>query len=98
VAQPKCVVVDSKLDIPLDARILQPPGEVWIYTAVSLADDQANDPQKLPPKAQALTDAGVTVISCPGPNGKVALAAMLDDLARRDDLRLIARPVGRDVF
>lgn len=84
VVQPKRVVVDSNLDIPLTARILQPPGEVWIYTAVSQTADQANNPQKLVPKAQALTDAGVTVISCPGPNGKVDLAAMLDDLARRE--------------
>ena len=35
-------------------------------------------------KRAALTKRGVTVIDCPGPGGKVDLAAMLRDLARRE--------------
>ncbi len=74
--QPKRVVVDSRLELPLHARILQPPGEVLIYHA--LTETEAA------PKAAALAGCGATVVPCPGADGKVDLAAMLDDLARRE--------------
>lgn len=74
--QPKRVVVDSRLQIPLDARLLQPPGEVLVYTAL--------DPAGVAAKAAALAERGATVVSCPGAGGKVDLAAMLDDLAKRE--------------
>lgn len=75
--QPKRVVVDSRLEIPISARILQPPGEVLVYTAADVQGEAAT-------RAAALADLGVTVLPCPGPGGKVALAALLDDLARRE--------------
>lgn len=73
--QPRRVVVDSRLEIPLDARVLQPPGEVLVYVADAGAGDGA--------KATQLADRGIAVVACPGPDGKVDLAAMLDDLAQR---------------
>ncbi len=79
--QPLRVVVDSKLDISPSARILQPPGEVLIYTA---SDPSCNRVQR-----SALAQQGATVLDCPGPHGasgphaKVNLAAMLADLAQR---------------
>ncbi len=75
--QPKRVVVDSRLEISLAARILQPPGEVLVYTAATPAGAAAD-------KAQQLAALGITVVPCPGVGGKVDLAAMLDDLARRE--------------
>ena len=78
--QPHLVVVDSRLDMPLSAKLLGTQGtgeqarQIWIYTATS---EQAD-------KRAALTARGVTVIDCPGPGGKVDLAAMLRDLARRE--------------
>jgi len=74
--QPLRVVVDSRLEIPLTARILQPPGEVLVYTAL--------DELAATVKVKALSDLGATVVHCPGPSGKVDLAALLDDLARRE--------------
>ncbi len=71
--QPHAVVVDSRLDTPLDAKILQPGRRLFIYTAVQDAGRQA-----------ALEARGATVIALPGPGGKVDLAAMLTDLARRE--------------
>ena len=78
--QPHLVVVDSRLDMPLNARLLKTLGEgeqarqIWVYTAT---DTQAE-------KRAALQAMGVTVINMPGPGGKVDLAAMLRDLARRE--------------
>src|SRR5512145_29251 len=74
--QPKRVIVDSRLEIPLDARVLQPPGEVLVYCALDAA--------AAAPRREALAARGVTVVDCPGPGRKVDLAAMLDDLAHRE--------------
>jgi diaminohydroxyphosphoribosylaminopyrimidine deaminase/5-amino-6-(5-phosphoribosylamino)uracil reductase len=70
--QPLRVVVDSRLETPLDARILQPPGQVLVYAA------QPDERRRA-----ALAGHGVEVALVPGPNGKVDLAAMLADLAGR---------------
>jgi diaminohydroxyphosphoribosylaminopyrimidine deaminase/5-amino-6-(5-phosphoribosylamino)uracil reductase len=82
--QPHLVVVDSRLDMPLNARLLDTQGagdqarEIWVYTAI----DPANMTQT--EKRVALCARGVTVIDMPGPGGKVNLAAMLRDLGRRE--------------
>ena len=82
--QPHLVVVDSRLDMPLNAKLLDTQGEgdqtrqIWVYTAV----DHANAAQA--EKRAALSTRGVTVIDMPGPGGKVDLAAMLRDLAQRE--------------
>ena len=74
--QPVRVVIDSRLETPVGARILQPPGEVWIYTAA--------DPAASAARRAALQDTGATLIDCPGTHGKVDLPALLRDLARRE--------------
>lgn len=79
--QPTRVVVDSQLETPPTARIVQPPGTVWLYTTA----DATTQPQR----HQALQAAGVQLIHCPGaskkPDGpaKVDLRAMLADLGQR---------------
>ncbi|PUE16026.1 riboflavin biosynthesis protein RibD [Limnohabitans sp. MMS-10A-160] len=78
--QPHLVIVDSRLETPLDARLFETLGQsdqarqIWIYTAA----EEAADPRA------ALQARGATVIDMPGPGGKVDLAAMLRDLARRE--------------
>lgn len=69
--QPLRVVLDSKLRVPLTARMLQ-RGNVLIYAAI-------NDPERI----AALQNAGAAVSVLPDPNGQVDLAAMLRDLAKR---------------
>jgi diaminohydroxyphosphoribosylaminopyrimidine deaminase/5-amino-6-(5-phosphoribosylamino)uracil reductase len=71
--QPHAVVVDSRLETPLQAKVLQSGRRTWIYTA---SDD--------PHKSAALAACGATVICVPGPGGKVDLPAMLRDLAARE--------------
>ena len=71
--QPDAVVVDSRLETPLDAMIFRPGRKLIIYGAVEDAARQA-----------ALEARGATVVMLPGPGGKVDLAAMLRDLARRE--------------
>lgn len=77
--QPHLVVVDSKLETPLDAPFFIAGRAVYIYAAT------INDT-----KRAALEAAGATVIHLPGtdahgqPTGKVDLAAMLADLGRRE--------------
>jgi len=71
--QPDAVVVDSRLETPLDAEIFLPGRRLFIYTAVADAQRQA-----------ALEARGATVVCLPGAAGKVDLAAMLRDLAVRE--------------
>jgi diaminohydroxyphosphoribosylaminopyrimidine deaminase/5-amino-6-(5-phosphoribosylamino)uracil reductase len=69
--QPLRLVLDSKLRMPLTARILQDK-DVLIYSAV-------RDSEKI----AALEKAGATVMVLPAGNGQVDLNAMLRDLAQR---------------
>lgn len=71
--QPHLVVVDSRLETPLDARLFMAGRALYIYAA------KKNDAKK-----SALEARGATVIHLPGANGKVDLAAMLRDLAKRE--------------
>ena len=70
--QPVLVVVDSRLETPIDAKLFGPKRPVWIYAAI---DDAA--------KRQALEAQGAQVTVLANANGKVDLAHMLADLARR---------------
>jgi diaminohydroxyphosphoribosylaminopyrimidine deaminase/5-amino-6-(5-phosphoribosylamino)uracil reductase len=77
---PHLVIVDSRLETPLDARLFQHSSpqsathrQVWIYAAV----DQ-------PAKRAALEAQGAKVTLLPNPLGKVDLAALMTDLAQRD--------------
>ena len=72
VRQPLRVVVDSRLETPPAARLLDPPGAVLIYAATDPA-----------PRRAALEARGAEIALLPGPGGKVDLTAMLADLARR---------------
>jgi len=75
--QPQLVVVDSRLETPLDAHLFIAGRAITIYAAVP------NDAKKA-----ALEARGATVMYCPGrqpgTEGKVDLAAMLRDLATRE--------------
>ncbi len=71
--QPQLVVIDSRLDTPVDAKLFQPARRASIYYAVPDAGRQA-----------ALEAKGATLIHRPGPGAKVDLAAMLQDLALRE--------------
>nr|WP_288380942.1 bifunctional diaminohydroxyphosphoribosylaminopyrimidine deaminase/5-amino-6-(5-phosphoribosylamino)uracil reductase RibD [uncultured Massilia sp.] len=69
---PRRVIVDSRLEIGLDARILQ--GEpCWIVAAVDA-----------PEKSAALRAAGHEVILLPNQHGKVDLPALVRELGRRE--------------
>ncbi|MBU3696514.1 bifunctional diaminohydroxyphosphoribosylaminopyrimidine deaminase/5-amino-6-(5-phosphoribosylamino)uracil reductase RibD [Dechloromonas sp.] len=69
--QPLRVIVDSKLETPLDAKILK-GGPVLIAAAVNLEN-----------RTKSLTDAGAEVIILPNPQGKVELRDLLQALAKR---------------
>ena len=72
--QPTLVVVDSQLQTPPTAKLFQTrhPRPIWIYCAT------AN-----PERKAALQALGADVIELPNAHGKVDLAQLLDDLARR---------------
>ncbi|MEO8655678.1 MAG: bifunctional diaminohydroxyphosphoribosylaminopyrimidine deaminase/5-amino-6-(5-phosphoribosylamino)uracil reductase RibD [Ramlibacter sp.] len=69
--QPDVVVVDSRLQTPLDSRLFMPGRRLFIYGAV-----------QDPARQSALQARGAEVVCLPGADGKVDLAAMLRDLAR----------------
>lgn len=73
VKQPLRAIIDSKLEIPLDAQILH-NGAAIIYCASA-------ESNLLSEKKVALTDLNVQVIEVPNPNGKVDLPAVLKHLA-----------------
>lgn len=69
--QPLRVVVDSRLDMPATARILQAPGDVRVYTALPAA------------ASHALAHTGARLVSLPEDGrDKVDLPAVLRDLAQ----------------
>ena len=70
--QPLRVIVDSKLETPAGARILDAPGSVLIYAATPAAD-----------RAAALQARGAEVVAMAGTNAKVDLRSMLHDLGER---------------
>lgn len=70
--QPRRIVVDSKLEIDLGAKVLA-GGGTWVVAAV------AN-----PEKEAALRAAGNEVIMLPNAAGKVDLAALMQELGRRE--------------
>ncbi len=69
--QPRRIVVDSGLEIPMDARILA-GGGTWIFTAT-------DNPEKM----ALLCDQGAEVIVLPNAAGKVALPELMQELGRR---------------
>ena len=75
--QPHLVIVDSRLETPLDAQLFMSSRSLYIYAAVP------NNAKKT-----ALEELGATVIYMPGKEpgieNKVDLSAMLQDLARRE--------------
>lgn len=71
--QPHLVIVDSRMEIPLDAALFEPARAVFIYTALN--DDA---------KRSALESKGATVVFMPDANHKVDLAAMVRDLGQRE--------------
>lgn len=80
IRMPHLVVVDSRLETPLDARLFEhskpnspTPRQVWIYAAIDN-----------PAKRVSLEALGARVTLLPNPDGKVDLNALLHDLARRE--------------
>jgi len=75
--QPPLVVIDSRLETPLDSHLFMDGRQVWIYAAV--AD---------PTRAAALEQRGANIRylpgRVPGTESKVDLQAVLLDLAQRD--------------
>ena len=71
--QPRLVLVDSQLQVPLDAAIFIAERAVVVYATVQNHH-----------KIAALEAMGVTVVLMPNPQGKVDLLAMMHDLAQRD--------------
>ncbi len=80
IRMPHLVIVDSRLETPLDARLFEhskpnspTPRQVWIYAAIDN-----------PAKRAALEAIGARVTLLPNSDGKVDLNALLHDLARRE--------------
>jgi diaminohydroxyphosphoribosylaminopyrimidine deaminase/5-amino-6-(5-phosphoribosylamino)uracil reductase len=70
--QPALVIVDSKLETPLSAKLWQTQRAVWIYCAQQDANRKA-----------ALEAQGASVTCLPNAQGKVDLRAMQHDLGQR---------------
>ena len=80
--QPLRVVLDSQLRTPPSARLLQPPGQVLIYTAAPATHTQAQRAALQAIGAQVL-DAPATPTAAPNTPAQVDLPTVLRDLAQR---------------
>jgi diaminohydroxyphosphoribosylaminopyrimidine deaminase / 5-amino-6-(5-phosphoribosylamino)uracil reductase len=69
--QPRRIVIDSRLEISPDARVLQ-GGGAWVVAARPDPDKEAR-----------LRDRGAEVLLLPNARGKVDLAALMQELGRR---------------
>lgn len=69
--QPRRIVVDSRLEISPNARILEDEG-AWIITAINAPD-----------KESRLRDKGAEIICLPNAQGKVNLPALMQELGTR---------------
>lgn len=74
--QPHLVVIDSHLQTPPGAKLFIEGRTVWIYAATATSETAERE--------AALRARGATVTWMPNAQGKVDLAAMLVDLARRE--------------
>ncbi len=74
--QPLRVLVDSRFDVPLDARIVRNVSEGKRLLVVGAVADEG--------RQAALIDAGCETLVLPNAQGKVDLVALIDELARRD--------------
>jgi diaminohydroxyphosphoribosylaminopyrimidine deaminase/5-amino-6-(5-phosphoribosylamino)uracil reductase len=81
--QPLRAVVDSRLQTPPSARLLDARGSALIYAAAPSVE-----------RSEPLQARGAQIALLPGPNGQVDLAAMLADLAHRgvNELHVEAGP------
>ena len=70
--QPHLLLVDSRLQTPLDARLWEPARQVVIYHA-----------ERHPAKEAALQALGAELVCLNGPGNKVDLAAMVKDMGQR---------------
>ena len=73
--QPARVLVDSRFDVPLAALIVRGAAEGKPLLVVGAVNDAA--------KQSALVDAGCETLVLPNASGKVDLAALMSELARR---------------
>lgn len=76
--QPHLVIIDSKLETPLTARLFQPPAQGLTRQVIVYCADNH------PTRREALEQQGATVVALPGPGAKVDLPWMLRDLAARE--------------
>jgi diaminohydroxyphosphoribosylaminopyrimidine deaminase/5-amino-6-(5-phosphoribosylamino)uracil reductase len=74
--QPWRVLVDSRFEVPIDARIVANVAEGKRLLVVGAIDDEA--------KRAALAAVGCETLVLPNDAGKVDLAALLDELGRRE--------------
>jgi len=81
--QPVRVLLDSQLRVPAAARVLQPPGQVWVYHTPA----QPADAAALRARAAALAATGARVqeiAAAPSAHPRIDLTALLRDLAARE--------------
>ncbi len=71
---PVRILCDSQLRLPLTSRLVQTAAQIPTIVATS---------RPSPGRQSTLEQQGVTVITCPGADGRVDLAALLDQLGQR---------------
>ena len=82
---PKRIVVDSALRIPLDAKVLNPPEPETMVATTPKASDET---------ISLLKEKGIQVLIIPEKEGRVDLIALMEELGRREITNILVEGGG----
>jgi len=85
--QPARVVVDTRLRIPLESRLVRTARQVPVWVAAA-TDGESSE------ASERLREAGATVLRLPEKAGRVRLSALLEELGRRKVTSLLVEGGG----
>lgn len=80
---PVRIVMDSRLRIPFDSRLVQSAKDIPLIIATALGSDEITGDAEIQERIRLLTSAGAEIINVPGEDGRVDVTKLLEELGQR---------------